>query len=334
MKRPIILIILFVFAGIGIFLRSPGVSAGEFDIDKDGFKSNYDEVEKSLDDFEKSREAARMTTYDPDEPIEGLGDRLLEDDQPLFSFEGDVILSHKFDMGTEFFYTKYKEPDLMENEGFMYGITGSYKAWAKNNTVFKLETGYSWGQVDYFSYDTGSKDDDDNSQFEIRLFGGREFFPGEAFVLTPYAGFGYRYLYNDGRGTTTTGHLGYERISNYYYIPLGVETVHKLKDGWSIETMLEFDFLINGRQESRLSGAVEGLSDVKNDQEDGIGARTSVKFIKNTDKIDFIVEPFFRYWKIEDSEIVPVEYRGSIVGFGYEPENYTVEYGGKFAIRF
>jgi hypothetical protein len=38
----------------------------------------------------------------------------------------------------------------------------------------------------------------------------------------PYAGLGFRYLYNDLRGTSSTGAIGYRRESHYFYVPLGV----------------------------------------------------------------------------------------------------------------
>lgn len=41
-----------------------------------------------------------------------------------------------------------------------------------------------------------------------------------------------------------------------------------------------------------------------------------------------------RYWNIEDSEETAITYSGTLIGYGYEPENNTIEYGVKLAVKF
>jgi len=41
----------------------------------------------------------------------------------------------------------------------------------------------------------------------------------------------------------------------------------------------------------------------------------------------FSIEPFFRYWAIEQSNLSNVTYAGSLIGSGYEPKNKTAEAG-------
>ena len=67
-----------------------------------------------------------------------------------------------------------------------------------------------------------------------------------------------------------------------------------------------------------------------NRQERGYGARASIKLQKKSDKIDFIIEPFIRYWDIGQSALGNVAGLGSVV----EPKNYTIEAGIQFVLVF
>ncbi|MBU0479244.1 hypothetical protein KKC91_11855 [bacterium] len=133
--------------------------------------------------------------------------------------------------------------------------------------------------------------------------------------------------------TTSTGAKGYERESNYYYSPIGIEVVNEMNNGWFIGITLEYDHFWKGRQISHIGDAIAGVGNLENDQNEGYGLRGSVEFEKKSEKMDFLVSPFIRYWDIEQSETQPVTYSGVIVGYGYEPENSSIEYGVKFTAR-
>lgn len=244
----------------------------------------------------------------------------------------ESINEHNWELGTEISYLNYEEPDVMEEEGMMYGIAGSYTY--RDNWMLKGEGKWSYGQVDYSSPVSGTLDGLDDHMLEFRGLGGYGFSVSESTIITPYIGFGYRYLYNDLRGTTSTGARGYERESHYFYSPIGAEAIMSLKNGWSVGATAEFDIFWAGIQKSYLSQAIAGLNDIENDQKEGFGIRGSIKFQKEGDKVDFLVEPFVRYWDIEDSEETAITYSGTLIGYGYEPENNTIEYGVKFAAKF
>ena len=58
--------------------------------------------------------------------------------------------------------------------------------------------------------------------FETRAVVGKDYLPRSGISLSPFAGLGYRYLYNDLRGTTSTGAVGYQRYSQFLYAPVGL----------------------------------------------------------------------------------------------------------------
>ena len=153
--------------------------------------------------------------------------------------------------------------------------------------------------------------------------------------LTPFFGVGYRYLNNDSSGkTTSTGAVGYDRESNYVYSPIGLEFSAKLNDGWRIGMSAEYDLFWNGIQKTHYEDVSPGLNTISNNQNQGYGIQGSVKFQKIGERFDVAIEPYVRWWSIKDSNLVGITHGGTIVGFGYEPKNETLEAGGKIAIRF
>lgn len=243
------------------------------------------------------------------------------------------LQNYGLDFGTEISHIKYEEPDVMEEEGMMYGVVGSYTYRNMlNNLMFKLEGKGSWGQVDYEN--SGTMDNVDDYMLEFRGLAGYDFSIFTASTLTPYIGFGYRYLNDDLTGTTSTGALGYERESNYFYSPIGIELIAELNYEWSLGITVEYDYFWKGIQKSHLSDANSLFNDLENDQNKGYGVRGSVKLQKQGEKFDFLIEPFIRYWNIKKSEDDDITFAGVVFGYGYEPKNNSTEIGGKIAIKF
>jgi hypothetical protein len=128
-----------------------------------------------------------------------------------------------------------------------------------------------------------------------------------------YSGFGYRYLNDDPSFDPS----GYERESNYLYVPVGYKLDGSFRNRWSWGARFETDILVWGKQYSHMSD-VPGYQDVDNRQHKGYGLRGAVRFQNKTEKRIILIEPFIRYWNIEDSDVDS--------GF-YEPANRTTEFG-------
>ncbi|MDP1853182.1 MAG: hypothetical protein Q8L26_03105 [Candidatus Omnitrophota bacterium] len=248
-------------------------------------------------------------------------------------FAGMELPKHSWDLGVEVSHISYKEPDVMKEEGILYGLNGSYAY--RQGVIFKTDARFSFGQVDYSSPSSGNMDGVDDILLEVREMIGYDLSVLDTAQLMPYIGFGYRYLNDDSSGmATSTGAVGYERESNYFYLPLGIDCIKELKDGWLFGFTLEYDHFLKGVQKSHLSDANLGFADLENDQNKGYGCRASFRFKKQSEKIDFLVEPFVRYWNIKKSEEEPVSFAGVIIGRGYEPKNNSTEFGIKIAVKF
>ena len=243
----------------------------------------------------------------------------------------EPLKEHALGVSTEMSYIVYDEPDVMEEKGIMYGIGASYTY--RGDFMFKAEGRCSYGQVDYTN--SGTIDNIDDYMLEFRGLAGHDFSQYEGYGITPYIGFGYRYLNDDSSGmTSSTNARGYEREANYFYSPIGIEIINPLTDDWSMGIILEYDHFWKGIQKSHLSGAVAGFSDLENDQNEGFGFRASLGLEKKTKKTDFIVESFIRYWDIKQSETTNITYNGVLWGYGWEPKNTSTEVGIRFGASF
>lgn len=251
----------------------------------------------------------------------------------IFSFAEEPFKKHNWEIGPEVSYIRYEEPDVMKEEGIMYGLGGSYTY--HNNLMLKGEANGGYGEVDYSSTESGTIDNIPDYKFEVKGLAGYDFPVFDATYFTPFAGVGYRYLNDDSSGMlSSTRAAGYERESNYFYTPVGFELLTNLNNGWLLGGSVEYDYFWAGKQKSHLGDAVAGLNTVENDQEDGWGIKGSVKIKKEGESMDFFVEPFVRYWHIDQSNDSNVTYNGVIVGYGYEPQNTSFEAGAKLAVSF
>ena len=242
----------------------------------------------------------------------------------------------QFEISHEIYQYQYKEPAVnVKTDGVMYGVVGAYAHHDPSHWMLKAAGHAAWGSLDYQSAASGSIDEVDDYTYEGGAAVGYDFQLNENQRVTPFFGIGYRYLNDDTSGRRSSlGARGYERESNYLYSPLGAEYSTELKEGWRLSVSAEYDILWAGKQESHLSDAIANLGDISNDQDSGYGVRGSVKLQMKTDRVDLAIEPFIRWWSIEDSQATNVIFSGVIVGYGYEPQNETLEIGGQISLIF
>lgn len=225
----------------------------------------------------------------------------------------------------------YEEPNFMKLTGGRIGAVGAYTFTFESRVYTRIDLRLSYGLLEYESVGTGTKDDVPDLITEARVVFGRDYLAGESVALSPYIGFGYRYLYNDLTGYTSTGAVGYERYSHYFYVPVGVTLRFRASERWVIAPTLEYDWFLTGRQESKLSDTGNGFSDANNEQDRGHGYRASLMF----ESRHWAFGPWLHYWKIKDSDTVFVGFdflgRATLVT---EPENWTREYGVELRYRF
>ncbi len=258
---------------------------------------------------------------------------------------------HTFSMDAGPFYYRYEEPEIdVKISGLMYGFTGKYAYRPPDDNIFnnvvlntyRAEGTYAFS--DDFTYKGSGIDKGiHNRYYDVRALVAKDYLLYDKTMVTPYFGFGHRYLYDKGNmRVTSTGALAYDRHSRYYYLPVGfdVQLPTKNRDLFSVDANLEYDIFLWGKQTSDFGSAFNGFlgtrsENVSNDQTKGFGVRGSVKFtyIEPHSKAHFYFEPFARYWRIEDSDTDDVLIFSQLRS-GLEPRNDTLEVGTKFGIQF
>ena len=139
---------------------------------------------------------------------------------------------------------------------------------------------------------------------------------------TTYIGLGYRNHYDhSGYGTTSTGYAGYDRQSQYLYVPLGA--YYSTSYGYF---KTQYNFLVQGKQTSYFSQISGYKNDIQNTQRNGYGVDLSYVPSRANWEI------YWRYWDISDSTTDASYYStGTLNGYYYEPANKTNEFGIRFA---
>jgi len=299
-----------------------------------------------------------------------------EPDYPVFQIDPIQKSSPltNFEWGLETFHHRYKEPGIMKQDGMLYGLQASYTARTSffNKDVdrfrdhfgerdklnmFKVEGMAAFGSVDFESETIGNHKGRENFIAEIRGLAGYDFPVVDDLLLTPYVGIGYRYLKDRSPGrilpfTSFSGAFSFERVSTYFYVPFGMTMTKMMQSGWTMELSMEYDLLLRGSQKNDYSDGGFKVIDIEGNtfvldaldfkQEEGFGIRGSTKFFIEKESVGFFVEPYFRYWKIRDSETKQFT-SGSILWFdstltvrreGNQPANSTTEIGLKLGLHY
>jgi hypothetical protein len=285
---------------------------------------------------------------------DSLNPDLFQNPQPK-SMSNVKTRVNTFDMGGEIFYYRYQEPSYVtmygntepdvKIRGPMYGgfIDYTYRPSAPNllnnflTSVYFLQARYATSSdLEYIGSGIAKGKHDDVDEFRGLI--GKDFFIGRDTLVTPYFGFGYRYLFDHGDDeiTSSRGYM-YDRKSHYYYLPLGANVAFDMPKNWEIDLNAEYDIFIEGWQKTYLTDGNQfgwDNTDLANRQDNGYGIRGSIKFLKKGSLVDFYVEPYIRYWNIEQSkgELISIDNAAPLI-YG-EPANNTVEVGTKFGIQF
>jgi hypothetical protein len=237
-----------------------------------------------------------------------------------------------FDAGVQLSHITYREPGVMRQSGFMYGVVAAYTA-KTTAARFKVDGTLTHGYVKYVgALMDGTPITINNipdTMFEIRATVGPVDSEGRSGALLPYLGLGYRYLY-DGSNVASGG---YRRESNYLYLPIGIDGGLFSNRYWRGEFNVEYDAFLRGWQVSHLSDTNSAYNDVTNRQHAGYGYRASVRFIRSGER-EIIFEPFYKYWKIAESEPALWTHYGIPIAYLVEPNNNSTEVGLKVQMRF
>lgn len=222
----------------------------------------------------------------------------------------------------------YNEAGIMSESSVMTGLTGFYEIY--DTYGLRLEGNLSSGETHYESNRTGSMEEIPEHHAELRSLLNKHYTDQKGFKYAPYVGLGYRYLDSNASNMySTTGHIGYDRQQTYLYSPMGIEITTPIRHStpWHSTVGIEYDHFIHGNNESDTSFACG--SPMLFDQDSGYGYRLKARFNKKMDKRTLSIEPFYKYWHIQQSDTANCRQRTYI-----EPENSSAELGVSFSYLF
>jgi hypothetical protein len=224
-------------------------------------------------------------------------------------------------MGLEGFYDQYRENSLGVKDNSPYGsITAGYTYSGNDQWFGAIEGRGSYGQ-DNYSSPSGKSSGANQWEAELRLRVGY-YFEELGGTLAPYVGIGGRFFYDQGNGVVTTiGDIGYDRVIDQLYIPVGAGWTFHSGD-WTIVPVAEYDQLIYGRVFSELSED-PGYPDAVNNQHEGWGLRGELMFGHEIWGNQWQIGPFVRFWDINQSSTE--HYPDG--GYAYEPHNTRLQTG-------
>jgi hypothetical protein len=208
------------------------------------------------------------------------------------------VFAESFTWGIGLSNYAYREPSLrVANDGWL-GIAQA--KWAPEDLRIKnwpltLSGQATFGYVDYTG--SGSMANQPTSIYQLHVESPHSQWV-KGYNISP--GMGYRYLYNDARGTTTVGsttYSGYRRTSEYLFASLGAE--RPFGDNWRVNATGYY--LLAGRQTSNLSdvgGDYATQGPLHNTQRHGFGWKAGL--CKTYQGLDICSS--FEYWQIGASD--------------------------------
>ena len=238
-------------------------------------------------------------------------------------------------VGPQYSYFSYKEPGVMSTTGHFFGISGALTGYDESRFWRgQLELEFSAGSISYEGGVTSHSADGTSSSrpatasgrdstYEGRATVGFNRFPNSRMMTTPFAGFGYRRLHDriEGEGS-------YGREVTYLFLPLGFDFTRTVGETSLLTARLEFDLFLGGTVKSRLSEVDSQFEDLEHRQSSGRGFRGSVAYAFEAGGSKYRVEPYVRYWSIDDSDVADLripQIRRTLQTI--EPENSTTTSG-------
>ena len=245
-----------------------------------------------------------------------------------------MIGKNTFKIGFDTKYLDYEEENYMEEDVWVYGIVGKYIYHGNNELMFKTSLDIVFGETDYdrqTQFGTPVKAGMDDSLFEWKGLIGKSYsFKGNS-IVTPFTGIGYR-LWNNNINSLG----GYEREMQFWYLPIGVETISSLIGNWTLGMNMEYDLFLRGKGKSHFSD-IDPAYNFENNRDvgDGYGFRLSLQFNRKlSDNYGFSVEPYITYWEINESDTSTLTGYGIPIDYLIEPVNEITVYGLRLIITY
>jgi hypothetical protein len=241
--------------------------------------------------------------------------------------------AHFFSIALESSDYEYKEP------GVKYGgtMSGFSLQFLTPKSLFRTRFNYMWGDNLKHDDSTGNKNGGNNpfyhgkeehQFYDLAFAFGFKSKLSENFSVAPYFGWGARNLTDEYYDLTE---LDSERTQRLRYLLLGADWTYVPAHSWKLAFNTEYDFwganlpILRWWESGKTTVPRNGRRSTFS-HDDGHGLRFALKVEKDFGRVSVFAEPFYRYWRIERSD---VKHRTV-----YLPQNESRELGVKIGLAF
>ncbi len=228
-----------------------------------------------------------------------------------------------WEIGVQASHYAYEEQGFLKLEGNRGGASLARTYTGSEGTFGRVEFGVSYGLLDLRGGNGGTAKNAPDFIAEFRVVAGMDFRAAAGVMLSPFAGVGLRYRYDDLRGhDAANAPVGFRSESTISYAPLGLAARVSLGGDWVLAPSAEVDLFGHGRQTTHLSDLGTGTSDLINSQARGQGYRARLALEQER----WAFGAWAGYWRVNESDLQS--------GGAYIPLNHTREAGLDLRYRF
>lgn len=247
-----------------------------------------------------------------------------------FAVTGEETFVKKYTLGLELNHYQYTEPDLIAHSGFMLGVYGEmtwlYLPNLSGVTYGKLVSGELNYEGSLCDVNTNVCSGYKAKTIDVIARVTHRFEYSVQENLSFFLGPGFRLLVDRGRGEGF-----YTRTGSYFFIPTGFHL-----DYQNFILDFEYDVLISGTMNSKLSEVNKTFGDIRHKQT--VGSAYKVMLTKQLDGFTsqpLVVTLYFESWTLESSEPEQLLINNQPSGnYFIEPKNYSQMLGLQIGLWF
>ncbi|MBV7387642.1 hypothetical protein KRX11_03140 [Pasteurellaceae bacterium TAE3-ERU1] len=253
-----------------------------------------------------------------------------------------ALASHwEYTLGGEVYRETYREyvnghERFMQQRAHMHGLSGALAYHINSQSAVMLEGRYVKGKSHYIGSEGPSADKPEGTPYgSVTIHGTpRNSYDVRALYQHRLNGFGRDWRVQAGLGYRILNDLNsrkdaedYDRKNRLIYAHIGVSTDFALPQGFTLTPKVGYNQLIRARQYSYIPQTAI------NKQRNGKGLEFELGLSKALGKGTVTFAPFYRGWKVFDSNRIERNIDGEI-GEIVEPKNFTHEVGVKLSYTF
>ena len=253
--------------------------------------------------------------------------------------QADTLTGSSLQLGVGYRYKEDLPGALKSTEsGWLPDVNLSYTYKKKSNFFARIYGDYASADITYDGTTQGgtpiSYSDSHQKFFKFEADFGYAFGVTDKFLLIPYIGYGYRY-WERGQARTTSTYITYEEDYSWSYAPIGLKADYDINERWNIGGTIAVNIMFNGKMNAYPSRVIAGLNDPEFTLGNKIGFYADLPITyKLSTNWSIVGTPWYEYSQIGRSDNVNITYGKTVIGYAYEPDSTTNQYGFNLGVSY